>query len=277
MKLASTQMETENNTSSKSKRNSGSRKCKSKNDSNSMRDAEENNVSLDNQNKYPVSNGEILKYLDKEETSSYLKSILEGKIKSERHDIVREMFRTGKLDFGIQSKIFHLTQPQFLYDDKKIDLQLSETMNRILDAVDLSHMYEMAKRPTDTINSLSHQYSHHYIYHVLVPEAILKYLQYKNGWDKERAESFFQDGESRITDLELQEFEDELDEDVKRKRDRMLQEQYDTSDESDEEMYMNYKENDNEIHELPNIDEIEVMEEGISRRQKKSVRKVSER
>merc|ERR1712080_343865 len=124
----------------------------------------------------------------------------------------------GKLDFGINSKIIHLAQVQFLEDDGKIDTQLSETMTRIIDKVDLSHMHGMAKRPDDTINSLSHQYSQQYIMHVLVPEVIVSYLQYKNCWDKKTAEIFYQDGESRISDLELQQFDEELEEDAKRNR-----------------------------------------------------------
>ena len=250
----------ENNTSSKSRRKIVTRKCKSKNESTSQRESKESTLTLDHRIKYPVSNGEFVKYLSEEETSVFLTSILKGEIKSERHDIVSKMFRSGKLDFGIHSEIFHLAGSTFLEDDGKIDAQLSEAMNRILEAVDLSHMHGMSKRPNDTINSLSHQYSHQYIFHVLVPEGIVQYLQYKNSWDKKTAETFYQDGESRISELELQEFDEELDEDAKRKRSRMLQEQYDTSDESEEEMCMN----GDEIHDLPNIDNPEIREAEIS-------------
>ena len=44
----------------------------------------------------------------------------------------------------------------------------------------------------------------------MVPEVIIKYLQEKNKWDKQTAEKFYLDGESRVTEQELREFDEEL-------------------------------------------------------------------
>ena len=94
-------------------------------------------LTLEHRHKYPVSNGEILKFLTKKQTLSYLKRILNEKVKSQRHDIVCNMFRSGKLDFSMRSKIFQLTRADFLENDHKIDSQLLKTMSK---AVSYTHL-----------------------------------------------------------------------------------------------------------------------------------------
>ena len=64
-------------------------------------------LTLEHRHKYPVSNGEILNFLTKKQTLSYLNRILNEKVKSQRHDIVCNMFRSGKLDFSMRSKSFN--------------------------------------------------------------------------------------------------------------------------------------------------------------------------
>ena len=211
-------------------------------------------LSLEHRKKYPVSNGEILKFLTKKKTVSYLKSIFNEKIASERHNIVCQMFKTGKLDFGIFSPITKLSQAQFLEDDKKIDSQLSEIIGPILNGLNLSRVHGMSRSEDKLLDNQAKNYRDKYIYHVMVPEAIVKYIQTKNRWDKERAEQFYQDGESRVTNDELQEFDQELEEDAKRERERKAKEQYDTSDDSNDCFSF-----DNDEHlELPNIDDEEI-------------------
>ena len=80
----------------------------------------------------------------------------------------------------------------------------------------------------------------------------MKYLQDKNGWDKKTAEIFYLDGESRVTNYELQQFDQELDEDAKREKERKLRERYD-SEESEDGTSSNY-DDDSLILELPNIE-----------------------
>jgi len=195
-----------------------------------------------------------LKFLAKKKTASYLKSIFNEKIASERHNIVSQMFKTGKLDFGIFSPITKLSQVQFLEDDKKIDCQLSEIIGSILNELNLSRVHGMSRSEDKLLDNQAKNYRDKYIYHVMVPEAIVKYIQTKNRWDKERAEQFYQDGESRVTNDELQEFDQELEEDAKRERERKAKEQYDTSDDSNDCFSF-----DNDEHlELPNIDDEEI-------------------
>ena len=214
---------------------------------------EKRKLTLEHRRKYPVSNGEILKFFSQKRTSLYLENICKGEIQSERHNIVCNMFRSGKLDFGIHSKIFHLAQVQFLEDDQKIDHQLFEKMNRVLKKVNLSQIPGMSAHMNDSYDSLSNQYRQKYIYHVLVPEGIVKYLQHKNGWDKPIAENYFLDGESRVSNLELKEFDEELDEDARREKERICKEQYDTTDEEEDEVFTD---DENYVDlELPNLEE----------------------
>ena len=74
-------------------------------------------LSLEHRKKYPVSNGEILRFLSLKKEQSRLKKIFDGEISSERHDILRQMFKTGKLNFGIYAPITRLAQIDFLADD----------------------------------------------------------------------------------------------------------------------------------------------------------------
>ena len=217
-------------------------------------------LTLEHRRKYPVSNGEILKFLSREEIALYLEKIFNEEIPSERHDIVCKMFKIGKLDFGIHSKIFHLAQVQFLEDDRAIDSKLCEVMNRIFQRVDVSRVPGMVKRDNDSFDSQANHYRHKYIFHVLVPEGIVKYLQDKNGWDKNTAENFYLDGESRVTNSELKEFDEELDEDAKREKERKLRERYETSDEDSEDIGTD--EDNEEMLELPNLDYPEKIEYG---------------
>ena len=213
-------------------------------------------LSIDNRRKYPVSNEEIINFLLQEETTLYLEKIFNEEIPSERHDIVCKMFRSGKLDFGIHSKIFNLAQMQFLEDDHRIDLLLYDIMNRLFDRVDVSRVPGLIKGDKDAFDSQANHFRHKYIFHVLVPEGIVKYLQEKKEWDKQTAERFYLDGESRVTNLELKEFDEELAEYAKRERERKLRDTYEISEEeSEDEMGVD---SDNERNlELPNLDEPE--------------------
>ena len=83
----------------------------------------------------------------------------------------------------------------------------------------------------------------------------MKYLQDKNRWDKDTAEMFYLDGESRVTNYELEQFDQELDDDAKREKERKLRERYD-SEESENGTSSN-NDDDPLILELPNTDEPE--------------------
>ena len=217
-----------------------------------------NDMSIDNEEtpdhhkKFPVSNGEILRFLGRRSTQSYLKKIFEEKIPSERHKILRQMFESGKLNFSIYSPIVKLSQIDFLENDNKIDQQLPEILEPVLKSWNFSHMPTLACGESELPNSQSKDYRLKYIYNVMVPESIVKYLQMTKRWDKERAEKFFQDGESRVTNDELEEFDKELEEDARRERERRLKEQYDPTDESDSEVSFDV---DDESFDLPNIEE----------------------
>ena len=206
----------------------------------------------DHHKKFPVSNEEILRFLGRRSTQSYLKKIFEEKIPSERHRILRQMFESGKLNFSIYSPIVKLSQIDFLENDNKIDQQLPEILEPVLKSWNFSHMPTMACGKSELPNSQPKDYRLKYIYNVMVPESIVKYLQITNRWDKARAEKFFQDGESRVTNDELEEFDKELEEDARREKERMLKEQYDPTDESDSEGSFDVYE---ESFDLPNIEE----------------------
>ena len=94
---------------------------------------------------YPVSNAEILNFLSSEEAALYLEKVFNKEVQSDRHDIVCKMFRSGKLDFGIHSKIFHLSQVQFLEDDQRIDSKLSDVVSRLFKRIDILQVPEMPK------------------------------------------------------------------------------------------------------------------------------------
>lgn len=190
-------------------------------------------LTLEHRHKYPVSNGEILNFLTKKQTLSYLNRILNEKVKSQRHDIVCNMFRSGKLDFSMRSKIFQLTRADFLENDHKIDNQLLKTMSKVLEGVNLPKIPGMLAKPADSLVYQGPDNRNNYIWHVLVPEAIIKYLQEKNGWDKCKAEKFYLDGESRVTDEELKEFDEELEEDARRYQRQKLEDSYDSSEEDE--------------------------------------------
>ena len=209
-------------------------------------------LSLEHRKKYPVSNGEILRFLSLKKEQSRLKKIFDGEISSERHDILRQMFKTGKLNFGIYAPITRLAQIDFLEDDKKIDSKLFNLLEPILKQWDLSSVPEMAFSKDELPYSQSKSYRQKYIHNVMVPESIVRYLQRKNGWDKNKAEDFFQDGESRVTQNELNDLDKELEIDAKREKERKLQEQSDDSNDSENDLSYDL---DEEFLELPNIDD----------------------
>lgn len=209
-------------------------------------------LSLEHRKKYPVSNGEILRFLSLKKEQSRLKKIFDGEISSERHDILRQMFKTGKLNFGIYAPITRLAQIDFLEDDKKIDSKLFNLLEPILKQWDLSSVPEMAFSKDELPYSQSKSYRQKYIHNVMVPESIVRYLQRKNGWDKTKAENFFQDGESRVTQNELNDLDKELEIDAKREKERKLQEQSDDSNDSENDLSYDL---DEEFLELPNIDD----------------------
>jgi len=211
-----------------------------------------NEETPDHHKKFPVSNAEILRFLGKRSTKSYLKKIFEEKIPSERHRILRQMFESGKLNFSIYSPIVKLSQIDFLENDNKIDQQLPEILEPVLKSWNFSHMPTLAYGESELPNSQSKEYRLKYIYNVMVPESIVKYLQVTRRWDKEKAEKFFQDGESRVTNDELEDFDKELEEDARRESERRLKEQFDPTDESDSEVSFDV---DDESFDLPNIEE----------------------
>ena len=66
---------------------------------------------------------------------------------------------------------------------------------------------------------------------MLIPEAIIRYLQVKIGWSKSVAEKFYLDGVSRVTDKQLKEFDQELEEDAARLQRKSIQDTYSSSEE----------------------------------------------
>ena len=173
----------------------------------------------------------MLQFLTEKKTRAYLRSIVNGEVKSERHNIVWNMFLSGKLDFSMRSKIYQLDRADFLEDDHKIDKQLFQVMSQLLDTMNLSRILEMMG---DTKDSLDYQRTFNkgqYIWSVLIPEAIIRYLQVKNGWSKSVAEKFYLDGVSRVTDKQLKEFDQELEEDAARLQRKSIQDTYSSSEE----------------------------------------------
>ena len=166
--------------------------------------------------KYPVSNEEVLQFISKKKTIAYLQKIFNEEVKSERHNIVRNMFMSGNLDFSMRSKIYQLDRADFLEDDHKIDKQLFQIMSQLLDTMNLSRIPEMMGHPKDSLDYQRTFNKGQYIWFVLIPEAIIRYLQVKNGWCKSVAEKFYLDGVPRVTDKQLKEFDEELEEDATR-------------------------------------------------------------
>ena len=156
----------------------------------------------------------MLQFLTEKKTRAYLRSIINGEVKSQRHNIVWNMFLSGKLDFSRRSKIYHLDRADFLEDDHKIDKQLFQIMSQLLDTMNLSRIPEMMGHPKEALDYQRTFHKGQYIWFVLIPEAIIRYLQVKNGWCKSDAEKFYLDGVSRVTDKQLKEFDEELEEDA---------------------------------------------------------------
>lgn len=195
--------------------------------------------------KYPVSNEEILQFISKEKTIAYLQKIFNGEVKSERHNIVRNMFMSGNIDFSMRSKIYQLDRADFLEDDHEIDKQLFQAMSELLDTMNLSRVPSMIVDPDKSLIYQRIFNKEQYIWFVLIPETIVRYLQVKNCWSKSVAEKFYLDGESRVTDSELKDFDRELEEDVARLQRKSLEDAYASSEE--EEGFDRYEERHMEL------------------------------
>ena len=102
-----------------------------------------------------------------------------------------------------------------------------------MEGINVPKIPGMLAKPADSLVYQGPDNRNNYIWHVLVPEAIIKYLQEKNGWDKCKAEKFYLDGESRVTDEELKEFDEELEEDARRYQRQKLEDSYDSSEEDE--------------------------------------------
>ena len=171
--------------------------------------------------KYSVSNPDILKFFEREDTKEYLKDIYDGVIPSERHDIVCSILAKGRWDAGIYTKIFRLASAQFLEDDGNIDKQLWSTVSKMFERVDLTRIrgstfttnfYEIAAVESDM---------HKYVFYVFVPEGIVKYIQDINSWDRDQAENYYVDVESRVSQEELDDFDEEIALDQAREQERL--------------------------------------------------------
>jgi len=76
---------------------------------------------------------------------------------------------------------------------------------------------------------------HKYIFNVLVPEGIIKCLQEKYNWTWKKANDFFIDADSRITENELREFDEEIEDEIKKETERKRKAIYDShEDDSDD-------------------------------------------
>merc|ERR1712223_152617 len=202
--------------------------------------------------KYPVSNPDILKFFEREDTKEYLKDIYDGVIPSERHDIVCSMLAKGRWDAGIYTKIFRLASAQFLEDDGNIDKQLWSTVSKMFERVDLkrirgctfsTNFYEMAAVESDM---------HKYVFYVFVPEGIVKYIQDINSWDRDQAENYYVNVESRVSQEELDDFDEEIALDQVREQERLKREKEAERDQREAERI---NENNNDIDfELPDLD-----------------------
>lgn len=182
--------------------------------------------------KYPISNQEIVKYFSKKKTWRYLTQIYNGEIPSERHNIVSTMFESRKLDFGIHSRISRLSAADFLEDDQKIDSELWSILSKIFDELDTTKVSGVAfieEEPYAMRKVLEMRQK--YIFYVFVPEGIIKYLQNKFRWTWHKANEFFLDGESRITKEDLEDFDKEILDDMKKEAERKRKQIYESSDE----------------------------------------------
>jgi len=121
---------------------------------------------------------------------AHLKNVMSGIVSSQRHDL---MTRTGHYSLGIKSSLFYLSNANFLDDDDLI------TDNRLL-AVVGENVFEpslAALKVNGALASMSdlrQSFKRDYIWHCLIPEGIILYLQEngKNGTDTyESAEHFF--------------------------------------------------------------------------------------
>ena len=195
--------------------------------------------------KYPVSNEEVLQFISKKKTIAYLQKIFNEEVKSERHNIVKNMFMSGNIDFSMRSKIYQLDKADFLEDDHKIDKQLFQAMSELLDTMNLSRLRGMIEDPDKSLIYLKTFNKEQYIWLVLIPETIVRYLEVKNRWSKCVAEKFYLDGESRVTDSELKDFDRELEEDAARLQRKSLEDAYASSEE--EEGFDRYEERHMEL------------------------------
>ena len=203
--------------------------------------------------KYPVSNPDILKFFEREDTKQYLKDIYDGVIPSERHDIVCSMFAKERWDAGIYTKIFRLASAQFLEDDGKIDKQLWNIVSKMFERVDLNRIrgftystdfYEMAQVESDMYK---------YVFYVFVPEGIVKYIQDINNWDRDQAEFYYVNVESRVSQEELDDFDEEIALDQVREQERLQKEKEDAENEKLKADEIS-KNNDMQDFDLPDLD-----------------------
>ena len=203
--------------------------------------------------KYPVSNPDILKFFEREDTKQYLKDIYDGVIPSERHDIVCSMFAKERWDAGIYTKIFRLASAQFLEDDGKIDKQLWNIVSKMFERVDLNRIrgftystdfYEIAQVESDMYK---------YVFYVFVPEGIVKYIQDINNWDRDQAEFYYVNVESRVSQEELVDFDKEIALDQVREQERLQKEKEDAENERLKADEIS-KNNDMQDFDLPDLD-----------------------
>ena len=138
---------------------------------------------------------------------------------------------SGNIDFSMRSKIYQLNKADFLEDDHKIDKQLFQVMSQLLDTMNLFIIPEMMVHPKDRLDYQRTFNKGQYIWFVLIPEAIIRYLQVTNGWSKSVGEKFYLDGVSRVTDMQLKEFDEELEEDATRLERKSIEDAYASSKE----------------------------------------------
>ena len=145
------------------------------------------------------------------------------------------------MDLSINSKILPLTKPQFLEDDGEIDGKLKGI---------LSNVFEVAKPPPDTrFDTGNPHFRSLYIFHVLIPEGLINLIAKKYNWSRDKAEDFFVDIESRVTDKDLENFEQELLHDSIKEKEKKLKDRFGSASSDEESSTGNDANND-----LPDVE-----------------------
>ena len=165
---------------------------------------------------YPIKNEDVIRHLQEPRTMKLLANVYLGKEECKRHVEFFNIMSKGRLNLGIPSKIFRWSSSDFLEDIDGIDVKLSKIIDPLFDKV--------SRESSPNFNPNNAIFRHHYCFNVLVPRAIIGCIQRRYRWPFDKAEWFFEAQQNRVGGREMEDFADEIQEDIRQERIRRSQE-----------------------------------------------------